>query len=133
MLYGQPDVDPIECPYCELVAFTSPEVLQMHLAKFHPDQFEQQAVTSAVASALAAPDSDSEPEHRNDDEGDKDWSVDENGLRTPPGPAAVLTPMMGAGDGIVRRGRGGRGRGDFSNTILFFDKLYSCLILSVFL
>ncbi len=73
VLYGQPDLDPVECPYCELVAFSSPEVLQLHLAKIHPDQVQQQAVAAAVASALL----DGEAENGSDDKNDKDWT--ENG------------------------------------------------------
>ncbi|VUZ44116.1 unnamed protein product [Hymenolepis diminuta] len=106
VLYGQVDMDPIECPYCELVAFTSPEVLQLHLAKFHPEQLEQQAVTSAVASALAQPDSEGE-----NDENDRDWT--ETGENGPKSPAAVFTSLVPSDEDnvIPKRGRGGRGRG----------------------
>ncbi|KAL5106788.1 hypothetical protein TcWFU_004432 [Taenia crassiceps] len=121
VLYGQPDMEPVECPYCELVAFTSPEVLQLHLAKIHPEQFEQQTVVSAVASSLAAPDSDSDAEGGGrgadkDDENDKDWEV-ENGSKsggTTSTPAASAASVIAAAtrlEGVsgVRRGRG-RGR-----------------------
>ncbi|VDM17775.1 unnamed protein product [Hydatigera taeniaeformis] len=122
VLYGQPDMEPVECPYCELVAFTSPEVLQLHLAKIHPEQFEQQAVVSAVASALAAPDSDSDAGGGgrgadNDDENDKDWEV-ENGSKgggVSSAPAASAASVIAAAtrlEGVsgVRRGRGRGGR-----------------------
>nr|VZI10998.1 unnamed protein product [Spirometra erinaceieuropaei] len=65
VLYGKPDAEPVDCPYCELVAFTRPEVLRLHLTKIHPDQVQQQAVVAAVASALG-------PEE--DDLNDKDWT-----------------------------------------------------------
>ncbi|VDN34646.1 unnamed protein product [Dibothriocephalus latus] len=65
VLYGKPDAEPVDCPYCELVAFTRPEVLRLHLSKIHPDQVQQQAVVAAVASALG-------PEE--DDLNDKDWT-----------------------------------------------------------
>lgn len=107
VLYGQVDMDPIECPYCELVAFTSPEVLQLHLAKFHPEQLEQQTVTSAVASALAQPDSEAE-----NDENDRDWTeTGENGAKSP---GAVFTSLVPSDEDnvIPKRGRGGRGRGN---------------------
>ncbi|EUB59434.1 hypothetical protein ECG_09143 [Echinococcus granulosus] len=122
VLYGQPDMEPVECPFCELVAFTSPEVLQLHLAKIHPEQFEQQAVVSAVASALAAPDSDSDAEGGGrradgDDKDDKDWEV-ENGSKVggiASAPAASAASVIAAatrlegGSGVRRvRGRGGR-------------------------
>uniref|UniRef100_A0A0X3PQ09 C2H2-type zinc finger n=2 Tax=Schistocephalus solidus TaxID=70667 RepID=A0A0X3PQ09_SCHSO len=65
VLYGKPDAEPVDCPYCELVAFTRPEVLRLHLSKIHPDQVQQQAVVAAVASSLG-------PEE--DDLKDKDWT-----------------------------------------------------------
>lgn len=111
VLYGQVDVDPIECPYCELVAFTSSEVLQMHLAKFHPDQYEQQTVTSAVASALARPDSEVDIDEEADD---RDWvETEENGPRGSPAGGGYNSLLMNSDDDVVtpKRGRGGRGRG----------------------
>uniref|UniRef100_A0A5K3FV90 C2H2-type domain-containing protein n=1 Tax=Mesocestoides corti TaxID=53468 RepID=A0A5K3FV90_MESCO len=108
VLYGQPDMDPVECPYCELVAFTSPEVLQLHLAKIHPEQFQQQTVVSAVASALAGDESD--------DINDKDWT--ESGKQPSSAATAAATPahstatagVSSSGDKLHSKGRRGRPR-----------------------
>lgn len=122
VLYGQPDMEPVECPYCELVAFTSPEVLQLHLAKIHPEQFEQATVTSAVASALAASDSDDDGLDGVDkvggeksgrggiDDDDKDWA-EENKARIGSLGASAASAIAAAsridrGGSSSRRGRG---------------------------
>lgn len=68
------------CPYCELVAFTSPQVLQLHLAKIHPDQVQQQAVVAAVA-AVALGQNGEDDGDLEDDKTDQDWT--ENGRPTP--------------------------------------------------